>query len=97
MLSESSSMNSRPVTCPVSIAGSIRIPLFPAPHSMRTFSLLSMLAALSIFNGGQETEVVWLAGTEIPPFFQVIVAAFSFGFEIDRFPVLNGAMKYLEK
>ena len=49
-----------------------------------------------MFEGGQGTTLVWFAGTEIPPLFHVTVAAFSFGFVIERFPELWGAMKYFE-
>ena len=47
--------------------------------------------------GGHSTLIVWLAGTDNPPFFQVIVAAFSLGFENVKFPDCAGAMKCLEK
>ena len=56
---------------------------------MNTFSLLSKIAALSMYDGGHSTSMVWFAGTEIPPFFHVIVAAFSLGLEKDRFPVFE--------
>ena len=44
---------------------------------MNTFSLLSKIAALLMYDGGHSTSMVWFAGTDIPPFFHVTVAAFS--------------------
>ena len=89
-------MKSSPVIWPVSNAGNIIIPGSPALHWSWTNSLLSIVVAFPTPVGGQGTIAVWLAGTDTPPFLQVIVAEFSLGLEIVKLPSPYGAIKYFD-